>query len=603
MKDSISEEALTPYLFKYFGLPGFREGQYPLIRAILEGKDVLGLLPTGGGKSICFQLPALLCDDVTIVVSPLKSLMKDQVTNLKAFGVTCGEYIDSTRDPSEKQEILQRVHKKKINILYLSPERLQDSTFLQNLIEAIHPRQVAYFVIDEAHCVSEWGHDFRPAYRQLEQAAKHLRAAQRIAVTATASPQIRSDILNAFHIPREQVYTSRTMDRQELSFHVLEVQRPQHKEKILKRVLDQLNRIYPEGSGLIFTIYASPDGHHTAPLGTAFIHQYLKEQGIASLVYHGRQADRDRASIQDAFKEDKISLLVATKGFGMGIDKPNIRYVIHLCYPDSLEAYYQEAGRGGRDRKDATALILSRFRLKACLEWNLSNEEEVMDPPCVTEWSCFFEYGEKCDYGMQAKFIYDVSPAQARMEEEIRTCLMELRSALHGQLQGTIDWRKEQAVWKQRILQQMVQTGLLAGYTMEPEGDHKRRFLVLAQTEFWAEGGDDPKIRSVVEAWIAHKKDKLRSLEKMRRYVEQDGCCRKQTILDYFEDPIKFGPKGCGKCDVDGKPLISMQDMEMEDTTRPAEQPIQPQRRANDPSDGRKVSLLILGVLLLWWFF
>lgn len=555
-----TQEKILECAYKHFGITGFKDGQYPLIKAILEGKDVLGILPTGGGKSICFQLPALMSDQLSIVVSPLKSLMKDQVHHLSARGIQQAEYLDSTKSAKEKDKILQRVQNKDIKMLYLSPERIQMKTFRKDLIGALKDWGLHYLIVDEAHCISEWGHDFRPSYLQLFEAATELEASQRIAVTATAPQKVRMDILKELNISPENVFASGSLDRKELSFHVCNVPRPMYKEKALLSVKTQLDEMMPDSPGLIFTIYAQPEGDHAAPFGTRFLQEIFKENGLEVPVYHGKLNDFVRSSVQDRFVRGENSLLIATKGFGMGIDKGDVRFVLHMCYPPSLEAYYQEAGRGGRDGKRTYVILLTRDRIQECRI--LVQSENREDPPCVLDWACFFTKAEKCDYGMQAKFIANRYPDEDLLRIEIQSFLDELDLETRKRKDGGILWGEEDRVKIQLYLHLLKTHRFIQSYSLEKYDVQGQVFTIVFSDDFW----DQKRRREAVELIVRHmsvlKKERYDSLEQMDRYAAQHEC-RKQRLMDYFQDATSFGESGCGTCDVDGSVSFSLNGVEM----------------------------------------
>ena len=411
----LQERNLVYLLNRFWGFKHLREGQLELISEALKGSDILGILPTGAGKSICYQLPAILGSGVSIVVSPLKSLIKDQITNLKSIGFEFVDYIDGTKSKKEKNKTLSRFKAGSLKLLYLTPERLQMRDFQYELVKALNNLTIDYFIIDEAHCASEWGHDFRPSYLKLVDVAKAISDSSIIAVTATASPKVQEDILNIFQIRKENVITSQSLDRDEISFQVINLPIESSKDEYLKKTLledipatlqrEDINELNFTGSGIIFTIYASPTGKNTIPFGTDYVLGRVRELGIDSNLYHSKLEDSLREEIQDHYTQDKFPILVSTKGFGMGIDKPNIRYIVHMCFTNSLEAYYQEAGRAGRDRQHAHSIIISRARTQDCLQ-HKGNIVEY-EPKCLYIWSCPYSQEPICDYGMQAKFIKD----------------------------------------------------------------------------------------------------------------------------------------------------------------------------------------------------
>jgi ATP-dependent DNA helicase RecQ len=339
---------LSSALSEYFGFPGFRPGQREAVEAAVAGQDVLVVMPTGSGKSLCYQLPALLRDDLTIVVSPLVALMQDQVDALRARGL--GDrvaLVNAQQDGATNADALARAVGGDVRLLYVAPERFSSPGFVQRMGEA----RVGLFVVDEAHCVSQWGHDFRPDYFRLADAARHLGADAIVASTATATPQVASDIVRRLAL-REPVRVATGFDRPNLAFAVA---RPAPHEK--RPLVAELLR---GEDALPAIVYAGTRA------GSEELRDHLRaELGVPVEMYHAGLERGERADVQRRFLADDVSVIVATNAFGMGVDKPNVRTVIHASVPASLEAYYQEAGRAGRDGAPARALLLAENRDKA----------------------------------------------------------------------------------------------------------------------------------------------------------------------------------------------------------------------------------------------
>lgn len=321
-----------------FGYTTFRPGQEKVIDLVLKGENVLAVMPTGAGKSMCYQIPALVNTGLTLVIPPLISLMKDQIDSLKQNGINAAA-LNSATPQEEVNPILRQAYEGKIKLLYVTPERLAMDYFRYQL----NFLDISLVAVDEAHCISQWGHDFRPAYRQIMDGVKSIKSNPNIlALTATATPSVQKDIAEQLQIPNKN-YVITSFARPNLSFKV--VDNPKNTNLYL---LDYIKK-HPNESGII---YASTRKH------VEELTDYLAQNGILTASYHAGLSNEERSDVQDAFQFDKVQVIVATNAFGMGIDKRNVRFVIHANSTPNLESYYQEAGRAGRDGERCEGILI-----------------------------------------------------------------------------------------------------------------------------------------------------------------------------------------------------------------------------------------------------
>ncbi len=333
-----SKEAvpLLPLLKQFFGFTSFRPLQEEIIGDALAGRDVFALLPTGGGKSLCFQLPALARPGLTVVVSPLIALMKDQVDALQASGVAA-TFLNSSLEAHESRARLRGLHQGEYRLLYVAPERLMLSGFLNDL----QRWPVNLIAVDEAHCISEWGHDFRPEYRQLAELRSLFPDVPLMALTATATERVRADILKHLKLRTPSVFVA-SFNRPNLRYRVLAKARPY--EQTLEFV-----RSRPKESGIIYC---------QSRKSAESVAERLSDDGVKASPYHAGLSAGDRAKHQELFLRDEVRVICATIAFGMGINKPNVRFVVHYDLPKNIEGYYQETGRAGRDGLPGECLLL-----------------------------------------------------------------------------------------------------------------------------------------------------------------------------------------------------------------------------------------------------
>ncbi|MGH7756533.1 MAG: RecQ family ATP-dependent DNA helicase, partial [Vulcanimicrobiaceae bacterium] len=328
-----------------FGFDRFNPGQEEVIHRVLGGQDTLAILATGAGKSLCYQLPALLLEGTTVVVSPLIALMKDQLDMLAERGLHANVALNSTLSEEQELAARERIRRGEIKIVFVTPEKLEDQAFLA-ILRSI---RVPLFVVDEAHCISQWGHDFRPAYLALGGVIGMLGHPTVLALTATATPAVREDVLSQLGIPGTKTIV-KGFDRPNLRYEVLRAENEAGKLKALRRLFEHE---LTEGTGIVYTATIK-----NALEVQAYLHDELD---LPAAVYHSKLQKQDRVAVHELFMNETIRAVVATNAFGLGIDKPNIRFVVHFDLPGSIEAYTQETGRAGRDGELSRCILIYRM--------------------------------------------------------------------------------------------------------------------------------------------------------------------------------------------------------------------------------------------------
>jgi ATP-dependent DNA helicase RecQ len=457
-----------------FGIETFRPGQRELIEAVLDGRDALGILPTGGGKSLTYQLPALVLAKPVVVVSPLIALMQDQHDKLTEARIETAK-LDSTLSQTEEREAVEDVREGAAELVYVTPERLENAEFFDALAQG----GASLFVVDEAHCVSQWGHDFRPAYLGLHDAAQRLGRPPILALTATAPPDVLEDIVGRLGL-RNPVLVSTGIERPSLTFEVHQTLSDTAKRARL------LELLAAERGSVIVYVATVKLAEELAP--------WLREHDVDAGRYHGQLADGAREDVQRRFMSGRLRVIVATNAFGLGIDKPDIRAVIHYMFPDSLERYYQEAGRAGRDGAPARAILLFRPE----------------------------------DRRIQAYFLggkYPTREESARVWEAVRGA----RGALTLSQIATAATLTERRV--KVVVAQLEAAGVVA-----------RRARRIAKAREFADAAELDRFLGAYEE--RHRDDRTR-LETMVRYG-QTTLCRERFLLDYFGEPAE---RDCGRCD------------------------------------------------------
>lgn len=464
---------------EHFGVKRLRPGQREIIETVLGGGNAFGIMPTGAGKSLCYQLPALFLPKATVVVSPLLSLMQDQAERAEDAGVDVAK-LDSTLTASEERVATRAVKKGAAELIYVTPERLENPKHLAVLKKA----GVSLLVVDEAHCVSQWGHDFRPAYLALRKAIQKLGSPPVLMLTATATIEVERDVLEQLGLPGTPVYST-GIDRPNISF---EVSRTVNDLMKFTRLVEIVNET--EGTGIIYV--------NTVKLATE-LHARLLKAGIAAGKYHGKMKTADREDSQHRFMANEYKVIVATKAFGLGIDKPDVRFVVHYTFPDSVESYYQEAGRAGRDGKKARAILLYRLEDKRVHSYFLGGKY----PSRADAGHLYSILLQNTDGGREPVSLEDLTAAVAIPKRKVQVLLNYLEK------EGMVKGRK--------------QITLLRTF---PEAEDFERFL----THY--------------EERLVSDRERIETIMKYGQTTE----CRPVFFRSYFNEPPGDACKRCDNC-------------------------------------------------------
>ena len=563
-------ELTRSVLVKYWGYPSFRPMQEDIVDSVIAGRDTLALLPTGGGKSICFQVPAMAMDGVCIVVTPLISLMKDQVLHLKRINIAAAA-IYSGMHPSEVELAYNKAVFGNLKFLYVSPERLITDTF----IEAIKKMKVCLLAIDESHCISQWGYDFRPPYLKIAEIRPYIPSTPVLALTATATPNVVDDIQFRLGFKEKNVFQT-SYERKNVTYNVIKTA---DKYNLMYRLFMKMDR----GSGIVYV---------RSRKRTKIIADWLQSVGVSATYYHAGIDAKTRDERQKTWMDGRIKVIVATNAFGMGIDKPDVRVVVHMDLPDSLEAYFQEAGRAGRDLKPSEAFLLVADTDIKQLKDNLQQSYPELDK-IKTIYNALGNYlqipigagkGQSYPFDMEefAKTygfsLIEVFNSLKLMEREGFFVLSEAMSTpsqlmIKANREDLYRFQVEYAEFD-TLIKYLLRNypGILSDFVKIREEQISQKLGIdvtkvestlkeLEKYNFltYIQRSDKPQIQYLTEhqdtkhfslsdeVYKDRKEDATRRVQAVIDFVNNDDECRSVQLLRYFGERIKTR---CGKCDV-----------------------------------------------------